>query len=139
MQGRNPHLHSSSRVLLPTKPPYGGSIISIASIVSLLEVAKQQSCTSNKCHVNYSIFCITFFSIFPFQFVKILFHSLQLKVQNIVEVYMFLIINVLAISYAGVQVYQFRGFGDECDAITFVGYLALANVSGTTLISAHSN
>ena len=58
--------------------------------------------------------------------------SLQLKVQNIVEVYMFLIINVLAIGYTGVQIYQFRGFGDACDTITIVGYLALANVSLAT-------
>jgi hypothetical protein len=40
---------------------------------------------------------------------------------------MFLIINLLAIGYAGVQVFQFRGFGDDCDLITTVGYLALAN------------
>jgi hypothetical protein len=50
-----------------------------------------------------------------------------LRVHNIVEVYMFLVINVLAIGYAGVQVFQFRGFGDDCDPITTVGYLALAN------------
>jgi len=55
--------------------------------------------------------------------------ALQLKFQNIIEVYMFLVINLLAIAYGGVQVYQFRGFGDECDKITMVGYLALANVS----------
>ena len=41
---------------------------------------------------------------------------------------MFLIINVLATGYAALQVFQFRGFGDECDPITTVGYLALANV-----------
>ena len=42
---------------------------------------------------------------------------------------MFMIINVLAMGYACLQVFQFRGFGSECDDITLVGYLALANVS----------
>ena len=53
---------------------------------------------------------------------------LQLKEKNIVELYTFLLLNVLAIGYACVQVYQFRGFGHECDDITFVGWLALSNV-----------
>ena len=53
----------------------------------------------------------------------------QLKFQNIVEVYMFMVINLLAMGYAGLQVYQFRGFGSMCDSVTLVGYLALANVS----------
>ena len=53
----------------------------------------------------------------------------QLKFQNIVEVYMFMVINILAMGYAGLQVFQFRGFGEMCEPITNVGYLALANVS----------
>ena len=56
-------------------------------------------------------------------------HWKQLKFQNIVEVYMFMVINVLAMAYACLQVFQFRGFGSECDDVTLVGYLALANVS----------
>jgi hypothetical protein len=58
-----------------------------------------------------------------------MYHWKQLKFQNIVEVYMFMIINVLAMGYACLQVFQFRGFGSECAKITLVGYLALANVS----------
>lgn len=42
---------------------------------------------------------------------------------------MFLAINVMAMIYACIQVFQFRGFGDECPAITNVGYFALINVS----------
>ena len=53
----------------------------------------------------------------------------QLRFQNIVEVYTFMAINILAMAYASLQVYQFRGFGSECEKITLVGYLALANVS----------
>lgn len=53
----------------------------------------------------------------------------QLKVQNIVEVYAFVVLNILAMGYACLQVYQFRGFGISCALITEVGYVALANVS----------
>lgn len=53
---------------------------------------------------------------------------IQLKNQNIVEVYSFMVINTLTMVYASFQVYQFRGFGNQCDAITTVGYLALVNV-----------
>ena len=53
----------------------------------------------------------------------------QLKVQNIVEVYAFVVLNILAMAYACLQVYQFRGFGRSCVLITEVGYVALANVS----------
>jgi hypothetical protein len=52
-----------------------------------------------------------------------------------VEVYMFMIINVLAMGYACLQVYQFRGFGSECAKITLVGYLALANVIKCVLVN----
>ena len=52
---------------------------------------------------------------------------------------MFLVINLLAIAYGGVQVYQFRGFGDECDKITMVGYLALANVSAHVHVHVYCN
>lgn len=71
--------------------------------------------------------------------------------QRIVEVFTFVVINVLTMGYASLQgrvgynttclfypsyssisflsVYQFRGFGEFCDAITLVGWLALVNVS----------
>ena len=39
-----------------------------------------------------------------------------------------MVINTLIMIYGFFQVYQFRGFGDVCDPITHVGYLALANV-----------
>ena len=42
---------------------------------------------------------------------------------------MFMVINILAMCYAGLQVYQFRGFGFLCPPVTDEGYLALANVS----------
>ena len=48
------------------------------------------------------------------------------------EVYAFMGINALTMIYAAFQVYQFRGFGTKCDAITLVGYLALANVREET-------
>ena len=44
---------------------------------------------------------------------------------------MFMVINFLAMGYACLQVYQFRGFGSRCDEVTLVGYLALANVSSS--------
>jgi hypothetical protein len=59
--------------------------------------------------------------------------SLQLKFRNITEVYSFLVVNALIMVYAFFQVYQFRGFGEPCDAVTMVGYMALANVSVSQL------
>ncbi len=53
--------------------------------------------------------------------------------KNIVEVYAFMVLNILAMGYACLQVYQFRGFGIDCEPITFVGYLAMSNVSAQSL------
>ena len=78
--------------------------------------------------VLYNIILVAYAVSIRISFIIILFSFFQLKVQNIVEVYSFMVINTLIMIYGSFQVYQFRGFGVECDAITHVGYLALANV-----------
>jgi len=59
---------------------------------------------------------------------------LQLTRKNIVEIVSFIIVNLLLTIYGFFQVYQFRGFGSFCLPITFVGFLALVNVSLVSLV-----
>lgn len=59
----------------------------------------------------------------------------SLKQQDRVEVFAFVITNTLTLLYAGLQVYQFRGYGGGCGALTVIGWIAVANMSVLSLFA----
>eukprot|EP00731_Ephydatia_muelleri_P021657 Em0014g248a len=59
----------------------------------------------------------------------------SLKQQDRVEVFAFAITNTLTLLYAGLQVYQFRGYGGNCGALTTIGWIAVANMTVLSLFA----
>jgi hypothetical protein len=99
-------------------------------------LAKYQHCV-NQSDFNMSNMTITFGKdkqIYGFIFSFLIAYNFFLCVyailaQKIIEIVAFVAINLLTSIFSAFQVYQFRGFGPNCDPITDIGWLAFANVS----------